>query len=235
MKDKVTSQSSRILAKFLGGIAVGSFGFSVFAATITVPDIASMPTTGGEGTIRYTGESGTVSANLALTPAANKAATVAVDSGKTLTFTNKLSAQAGAFIKTGGGTLELQYPGTFSLGQTYAVTNTTANNYEKALTFTDGNANQGFASLTVADGTLKLNGGANQKITDLSHIFIGANYPWTTNPVLQIIGGNYTGKAAYIDPGASTASRGCANPRLEISGGAQVSLTDLQVCRQRRR
>ena len=204
MKAKVTSHGSRVLAKFLGCIALGSWGFSAFAATMTVSDIASMPTAGGEGTLHYTGASGTVSANLALTPAANKAATVAVDSGKTLAFTGKLSAETGAFIKTGGGTLELQYPGTFSLGQSYAVSGT-ANNYEKELTFTDGNANQGFASLTVADGTLKLNGGANQKISDLSHIFIGANYPWTTNPVLQIIGGDDQLGAVHFDRATITA------------------------------
>ena len=206
----------------IGMAAVGCICLRATAATTTVSKIEDMPTSGGEGTIKYTGESGTVETALALTPGSEKAATLDVATGTTLTFANKLSATGGAFVKSGGGTLELKYPGAFTLGES----NVTASKYQVPLVYSDGNVTQGAAALTIADGKLSL-GREGQKVTTKA-IFIGANGPWTVSPMLEILGGTFTGAAAYVDAGTSTAASP-AGAQLKVSGGAQVTLSDLQV------
>ena len=206
-------------------VTVGACGIcaGLMAAVTTVATPDAMPTTGGEGTIRYTGNSGTVATDFALTPAANKAATIEVPTGTALTFSGKVSATGGALVKSGGGVLSFLYPGTgdFTLGASNAST------VGSDLTWTDGNAANGFASLTVADGTLEV-GTAAMTNRNNATVAVGVRHAATAQPVFRIAGGRFYGKTLNVDRGYSSASR-TFHPLFEVADGAFAQFSDAVI------
>ena len=175
---------------------------SLWGAVTTVTDVSKMPVSGNEGLIKYTGVTGTVETDLALTPAAKKASTFEVQSSDTeLTFSGKLSTSQGAFIKSGPGLLKLAYPGAYTLGASGAESQKV-----NLMWASDGVASQGFAALTVADGTLEL-GAPGSSVTVSGGATVGARHSASSAPEVKVKGGTFKAAALYLDRGYSTASR----------------------------
>lgn len=185
------------------------------AGTTTVSSVEDMPTSGGEGTIRYTGATGAVTKDVALTPAANKAVTLEVPADTTLTFSGKFDVSTGAFIKTGAGTVKLPYVGSYYLGVANAAT---AN---ADLTWNDGNAVNGFLGLTVADGTLEV-GAAGATVQKSVVVAVGVRHDSATDPTLKLVGGTLSTETLAVDRGTSANGK-AVTPKLEISGGATLA------------
>lgn len=198
------------------GLLVQSVGaLSLWGAITSVSDVAKMPTSGVEGRIEYTGATGTVATDLALNPAVNTAATFKVSKvDAELTFSGKLSAAQGAFIKSGPGTLKLAHPGAFTLGESDAATPKADLNWGAS----DGVASKGFTALTVADGTLEI-GAPGCDVTVKGNTTVGARCAANSAPVLKVKGGAFKSGALYLDRGYSSASRKLV-PEFEVSNCA---------------
>ena len=204
------------------GLLVQSLGaFSLWGAVTSVSDVTKMPTSGIEGRIEYTGATGTVATDLALNPSVNTAATFKVTNEATeLTFSGKLSAARGAFVKSGPGMLKLAYPGAFTLGESDAVTSKADLNWDDS-----GVASKGFTALTIADGTLEI-GVPGSSVTVKGGATVGARYAASSAPTLKVTAGAFNAKALYIDRGYSTASRNLV-PTFEVSNCATAVLENV--------
>ena len=185
------------------------------AGTTTVSSVEDMPASGGEGTIRYTGATGTVTKDVTLTPDKNKAATLEVPADTTLTFSGKFDVSTGAFIKSGAGTVKLPYVGSYYLGVTGA---TTAN---APLTWNDGNAVNGYTALTVADGTLEV-GAQGATVNKVGMLSVGVRYDSATDPTFKLVGGSMTVGDLQIDRGTSENGKQ-VQPTLLVTGSASLT------------
>lgn len=202
------------MKKTVGLLACAIGASSLHGAITTVSDVADMPASGVEGRIEYNGPTATAAASLALTPAANKAATLrVVPSGTELTFSGMLSVSGGAFVKSGPGLLSLLYPGAFKLGESEAGTPNADLTWDS-----DGVASKGFTSLTVADGTLEI-GAPGSVATVKGATTVGARYAAGSAPVLRVTGGTFKSSVLYPDRGYSTSSRTLV-PTFEVSNCA---------------
>lgn len=202
------------MKKSLNVLACTIGASALWGAVTSVSDITKMPVSGTEGRIEYSGATGVVAADLALAPAANKAATFKVVKPDTrLTFSGKLSATGGAFVKSGPGSLKLAYPGSFTLGETAAETP------KSDLQWDDGGvASKGFTSLTVADGALEV-GMPGSSVSVKGGAAVGVRYAAGATPSLKIAGGMFKANALYVDRGYSTSSRNLT-PAFEVSNCA---------------
>ncbi len=176
----------------------------------------------GDGTLRYTGASATLSRGFTVAPTnfGNRAAAIDVtDAGATLTVAGKVVTPNGCFIKTGPGTLAFTYPGDQQLSRSrQAVVEGTP------LTFdANGSAStNGYALFTVDNGKLVL-GAANQTNNIVGVAWVGARN--NTSPRMEVLGGVTKVSGAYFTIGRGTGTAPyLAKPSLYIGNGAYMEM-----------
>ena len=174
----------------------------------------------GPATLRYTGPSTTINRGFTLNAGSRKAALLCLDHD--LTLTSPITNNAGAFIKTGPGTLTYASPAASPIGRQQSAGLTTQAPYPAN---GDSPAN-GFGCFTVAGGKVVL--GAHPAQTNLfsDEVTVGA---YTTDKPgqevsaeLEIVGG-YTRFNGYFDIGYYNGDTVTAptplQPKATVSGG----------------
>lgn len=218
---------------FKGGrVVLGNAGNSYAGGTVLVTgivEIASVDALGdssddpanlviGEGTLRYTGPSATLSRGYTIAPTnnGNRAAVIDVtDAGATLTVAGKAAAPGGSFIKTGDGTLAYTYPGYQELSKSRI------NLPEGTPLVFDANGSagtNGYAIFTVDKGRVIL-GAAGQTNQIASVAWVGSRT--LASPRLDIIGGVTRASGSYFTIGRGTGTLASPQqPSVYVSGGA---------------
>ena len=226
--------------KLYGGrVVLGNAANSYTGATVLVTgilEVASVTALGsspadpanlvlGDGTLRYTGASATLSRGLTLVPTnfGNRAAVIDVtNAATTLTIAGKVLTPNGCFIKTGSGTLAFTYPGNQDIGKSRGLSN------EGGLTLFDANGSagtNGYALFTVDNGKLIL-GAAGQTNNIVGGAWVGARD--NASPRMEVLGGVTKVTTSWLTIGRGTGTAPyLARPSLYIGNGAYMELNSL--------
>ena len=177
----------------------------------------------GEGTLRYTGPSATLARGYTIAPTNSGSARATViditESDTTLTIAGKAAAPAGAFIKTGEGTLAYTYSGTQELSKSRVGVKEDA-----PLVFDENGSagTNGYAVFTVDRGRVIL-GASGQTNLITSVAWVGTRT--LASPRMDVIGGVTRMDGSYFTIGRGTGTKtNPQQPSVYVSNGALLSV-----------
>lgn len=155
--------SLRTSGRVTVGDTSGLAGLALESGRLTLSSLVNDLTL-GQGTLYYTGPDATSGYALTFSAGSKKAAIVQNDHD--LTLTGNVSCTSGAFVKRGSGTLTISTSRTgVYLGRYSNIDSQEPGTDTPAMATGDAPTN-GFASVTVADGTLRLTGGGSFMSSD---------------------------------------------------------------------
>ncbi len=176
----------------------------------------------GDGTLRYTGPSATLSRGFTVAPTnfGNRAAVFDVtETGTTLTVAGKVAAPYGSFIKTGNGTLVFTYPGYQELSKNRVSV------FEASPLVYDVNGSagtNGYALFTVDKGRVVL-GAPGQTNIIYATGWVGTRT--LASPRLDITGGVTKVYTTYFTIGRGTGTTTSPQaPTMTVTDGAYAEL-----------
>ncbi len=220
-----------------GRVVLGNAANSYAGATILktgIVEIASLSALGasstsptnlvlGDGILRYTGPSVTMSRSFTLAPtniAGARAAIIDVtNAATTLTLAGQVVAPAGAFIKTGEGTLAFTYPGFQELNKSRT---SVKEDFPLTIDVNGGVGTNGYGVFNVDKGRVIL-GAPGQTNQVVATAWVGTRT--LASPRMDIIGGvsKFTGTYFTIGRGCGTAASP-SSPSLYINNGSYVEM-----------